>query len=486
VFGSAILGAFNPVQLVQPLWELLCFFAIEGAIGRSGATTILLAEIEAQYVNGANVRGAGCKTLLCAQRAEETAMQEQDVILKRQKYNTRFKNGDMDFMFNWALGVSQIVGMSPSQVFYAVHDIRDGDPDGWRDGFWRQGDYQIERAREFLKHGQQLAAGQLHLGAAYAYRSALQYTHPSASDFNTRVQTMERAFQQGVHLIGIPMRPIEIPFEHAALPGYYLEHDEQLRPVVMMVGGGDTFREDLFYFAGYPGWKRGYNVVMVDLPGQGVTPDRGLHFRADMERPISAVLDWLEAHSAARPRQIAIYGVSGGGYTTALAVSSDPRISAWIASTPIFDLVEVFQREFGSAMKAPGWVINTFMRLAGMLNKSAEINLDKYAWQFGATDFKSVVDGVVALAKRVDYTGIATPSLFLMSEGEGDELKRQTLEIYHDFRRRGVDVTLCEFTAAEGADGHCQVNNLRLAHLVIFDWLDRMFGHTPGDRRLWV
>ena len=87
---------FNLFRLVQPLWELLCFFAIEGAIGRSSATTILLAEIEAQYVNGANVRGAGCKTLLCAQRAEETAMQEQDVILKRQKYNTRFKNGDID------------------------------------------------------------------------------------------------------------------------------------------------------------------------------------------------------------------------------------------------------------------------------------------------------------------------------------------------------------------------------------------------------
>ena len=28
------------------------------------------------------------------------------------KYNTRFKNGDMDFMFNWALGVSQIVGLA--------------------------------------------------------------------------------------------------------------------------------------------------------------------------------------------------------------------------------------------------------------------------------------------------------------------------------------------------------------------------------------
>jgi hypothetical protein len=53
--------------------------------------------------------------------------------------------------------------------------------------------------------------------------------------------------------------------------------------------------------------------------------------------------------------------------------------------------------------------------------------------------------------------------------------------LYNYFRQRGVEVTLREFTAAEGADGHCQVNNLRLAHLVIFDWLDRVFGLEPGD-----
>lgn len=84
----------------------------------------------------------------------------------------------------------------------------------------------------------------------------------------------------------------------------------------------------------------------------------------------------------------------------------------------------------------------------------------------------------------MNYVGIHCPSLFLMSEGEGQELKRQTLELYTNCRQRGVDVTLREFTAAEGADGHCQLNNLRLAYLVIFDWLDRVFGHEPGDVRL--
>ena len=411
-------------------------------------------------------------------------MKESEVIVKRQKCSTRFKNGDMDFMFNWTLGVSQIIGMSPSEVFYAVHGIRDGDPAGWREGFWRQADYQVERAQAYVGNNQRLAAGQCYMGAAYARRAALQYTSPGTSDFGARVRDMEEAFQRGVDLIGVPMRPIEVPFESTTLPGYYLEHDERRRPVVMMVGGADTFREDLFHFAGYPGWKRGYNVVMVDLPGQGITPNRQLHFRVDMGRPISLVLDWLGEHSAVKAEQIAIYGVSGGGYFTAQGVAADPRINAWIASTPIFDIAEVFRREFGSALKTPGWALNTFMRLSGSLNESAKINLEKYAWQFGTTDFKSAVEGVFTLAQKVDYARIAVPSLFLMSEGEAEELKRQTREVYDNFRRRALDVTLREFTSAEGADGHCQVNNLRLAHWVVFDWLDRVFGNEPGNVRL--
>ncbi|WP_179211521.1 hypothetical protein [Thermoanaerobacterium thermosaccharolyticum] len=59
-----------------------------------------------------------------------------------------------------------------------------------------------------------------------------------------------------------------------------------------------------------------------------------------------------------------------------------------------------------------------------------------------------------------------------MGENEAEELKRQTSELYNTLRKRGIDVTLREFTAAEGADAHCQLNNLRLAHMVVFDWLD--------------
>lgn len=410
-------------------------------------------------------------------------MKENEAILKRQKFNNRFKNEDMDFMFNWAVGVGEILGMAPSQVFVAVHGIKDGDPVGWREGFIRQARYQLEQADAFLVDRQMAAAGQFALGAAYAYRFALQYIDPTKSDFDENVAAMEKAFLQGVACLGVPLRAVEIAFENASLPGYYLEHDQQPRPILVMIGGGDSFREDLFYVAGYPGWKRGYNVLMVDLPGQGKVPGRGLHYRPDMGAPISAVLDWLDANAAVKSDQIALYGISGGGWHTAQAAASDRRIRAWVAGTPIFDMALTFEREFGTALKAPGWLLNAFLRLTGSFNESAEINLNKYAWQFGMPDFASAVAQVPALTHPVNYAAIQCPSLFLVSEGEAPELKRQTRMMFDDFKQRGVDVTLREFTAEQGADGHCELNNLRLVHLVVFGWLDRVFSHDSGEAR---
>jgi len=71
-----------------------------------------------------------------------------------------------------------------------------------------------------------------------------------------------------------------------------------------------------------------------------------------------------------------------------------------------------------------------------------------------------------------------------MGEAEATELKRQTRDLAKDLKRRGVNVTVREFTAADGADAHCQVNNLRLLHAVVFDWLDGVFGRGSALARL--
>jgi alpha-beta hydrolase superfamily lysophospholipase len=407
-------------------------------------------------------------------------MKKSDVILKREQVHLRFKNEEMDYMFNWVLGFGEIVGLSHGEIFYAIAGIKDGDPAGWREGFRREGHYLRQRAHDFEQE-HRAAAGHSYLAAAYAFRASLIYADPTEASFEARVSEMEEAFGHGTALLDVPLRAIEVPFEGGTLPGYYLEQDEAARPTVLVIGGGDTFREDLFYFAGYPGWKRDYNVLMVDLPGQGKTPAQGLHFRVDAAKPIAAALDWLQAHAAIPPQQIAIYGISGGGYFSAQAVVADPRLQAWIASTPIVDMAQVFEREMGSAVKTPGWFLNTVMRLEGTVNASAELNLKKYAWQFGTSNFQQFYESVLHQAIPVDDRRITCPALLLMGESEGVELKRQTQVVYEALSARGQDVTLHEFVKEDGADAHCQVNNLRLAHLVIFDWLDRVFSEKQSE-----
>lgn len=401
-------------------------------------------------------------------------MRQKDVILKRQKVKLRFKNGDMDFMLNWLIGISQIIGMSTSQIYYALRNVQDGNPNQWRDAFWELGDYQMEMANYYANQSFHSAVAQMHFGAAYAYRFSLQYTSPYFSEFEKRIRQMETAFQAACQSARLPINSVEIPFENGALPGYYLRHSDE-RPTVMMIGGGDTFREDLFYFAGYPSLCRGYNALMVDLPGQGATPLRGLYFRVNMEESIKAIIDWLHVNHPSAARNISVFGVSGGGYLSALAVENESRIKAWIAATPIYDLGKLMKNEFGAVMNAPSWILNLVLKISGSFNEASKINIEKYAWQYGTDDFKKVIQEIGKQAKIVDINKLCAKSLFLVSEGEGEELKKQTKEIYDNLRSRNISATLIDFPAELGADAHCQVNNLRLAHNVIFDWLDGNF-----------
>lgn len=399
-------------------------------------------------------------------------MKKNEVILKRQSTRIYFKNGDTDFFFNWLLGIGEVFGFSHGELYFLTQKLgKSPKPDDWKNIFLSHGNYLKQKASNSDLSEQTKA--QYYLAQTYSLRSAIQFINPFSDEYLSTVHQMEQAFSNAIHSLGAPIEKLTITYQDSYLPGYYL-HTGDDYPTLIMIGGGDTYREDLFYFAGYPGWIRKYNVLMVDLPGQGSNPSRELVFDVDASTPISLCIDWLENRNS-KLNYLAIYGVSGGGYFTAQAVEKDPRIHAWIASTPIYDVAEVFRKEFGSSLKAPSWLMNTILKLAGNLNESANLNLKKYSWQFGTSDFKSAIDEVFDRAKIVDYQKIQCPCLFIMGEGESAELQRQTKVIYEALRFKNPQTKIQVFEAESGADAHCQVNNLRLAHNVVFDWLDTLF-----------
>lgn len=391
-------------------------------------------------------------------------------ILKRQGTHVRFRNEDMDFTFNWMLGYSSLVGLSHGELFALASSIKDGNVDSWIKAF---GDQAIWLEHELDAEENPSAAKQAsrQFGIFHSLRAMLQFADPTVPEFEELVEKMESHFQRGCELGGYPLDAVEIPFEEASLSGYLVRATSQGRPTLIIIGGGDTFREDLFYFGGIAGYRRDYNILMVDLPGQGKMPLRGLTFRYDTEMPISHIVDWLADNQLYTPGKLAIFGLSGGGYFTARAVSHEKRISAWVASTPITSLPLMFEREMPKAiLSAPGWLVQLFIRVAGVTNKVTEVNIKKYLWQAGVETYEEAVEKIIRHG-IVDPQSITCNCMFMIGDSEAKELIRQTEELY-DYLKDNPKNKLRRFNAIEAGDAHCQINNLKLAHIEVFDWLD--------------
>ncbi|MCS7055721.1 MAG: hypothetical protein NZM18_06045, partial [Thermoflexales bacterium] len=72
---------------------------------------------------------------------------------------------------------------------------------------------------------------------------------------------------------------------------------------------------------------------------------------------------------------------------------------------------------------------------------------------------------------RVEVEHIACAMLCMVSTSDPAECIRQTHECYDRLRgQKAIRV----FTAEEGADAHCQVNNLSLSNQTMFDWMDEV------------
>lgn len=362
------------------------------------------------------------------------------------------------------------------QGFYAASGIRDGDPDSWRREFTAYGEKLERGALRAKDAGYVESAGSGYLGAFAAYRAAAQFCSPREPGYLDLVARSEAMFQAASGLLGMPVEPLSIPFESGSLSGYIMKAADRSAPTVIVIGGGDTYREDLYFFGGAMGCRGGYNVVLVDLPGQGKTPAAGLYFRYDMELPVAAIIDHLTETGRIDGGKIIVYGISGGGYFASRAAAFEKRIAALAASTPIFDMYSVFKSEIPeSVFKAPGFII----QLIGRANRVVRLQMEKYLWQAGVKSYREGIEKT-AVQCVFDVEQLHCPVLAIAGEGEAEELKRQARSVIDKVGKRLPLSALREYPAESGADAHCQVNNLPLAHRELFDWFDAVLHR--GDK----
>jgi len=382
-------------------------------------------------------------------------------------YKLYFSNDDMDFAFQWLLGSVVHGGCSIGECFYAASLMDDGNPKSWERELGKLAARVEKRGEEILKNGHFISAREQFLRAYAYYRAVLGTMIPNDPKFKIFLQKAISSFKKAAELFDPPIEPISIPFEGKELPGYFIraKNDEKKHKTLIMIGGGETFAEDQYFYIAPAALKRGYNFLTVDLPGQGGLPFEGLHFRRDTETSLKAVIDYALNRREVDSERLAVYGISAGGYFVPRAAAFEKRIKACIANSVIVNLYKLLKSSILQRVEKLKQKDPFIMRM-----------IDLIAWRWGADPTKPF--DLIEKNKTFlfDPSEIKCPMLILIGEDEynsSKEIKVQQHQCYEALPNPKKKLIIAPRN--EGAGHHCLGENLSLMSSFVFDWLDDIF-----------
>lgn len=378
-----------------------------------------------------------------------------------------FQDREMDFVFGpMFLGAIMNHGAEIGEAFYTASRIKDGDAASWQEQWLKTARLVEARGEKSLDRGHKVSAREQLQRASYYYRAALISMPPDDPRFRDTALKSRTLLKKAGKLLVPQLEYVEIPFEDTVLPGYFRKaaSGKAPRKTIIMVGGSETFAEDLFFYVAAQAFDHGYNFLTVDLPGQGLLPLEGKFLRRDAYVPMKAVVDYALGRRDVDARRLAVYGYSTGGFIAPQAAMHDKRIKAVAMSHCVVDgRAEVANMPAATPEAVQNW--SSFKRgtYRGI------------AWRYGLKP-----DNLAGLLEAnegfsFDPARIAVPSLNLVAAGEYEspEVRRQTKLCMDGLRNPQKRLVITP--AEEGASSHCIFDNRSLMSQELFDWLDEVF-----------
>ncbi len=412
------------------------------------------------------------------------AFEDSDVVRSALRVQG-FRDREFDFQLIRAMGVADYGGSTVGECLAAASEITDGSPQSWSRAFTAMANRVEGYARQCVQAGH-VRSGRDHLLRASTYFRTAEYYTDAETEVVTRTGERSQAcFTEAAALSSPPIEVVEVPFEGASIPGYFIHPDPGAAgvasglplPTLVGVGGFDSSAEELYFHYGAPGGERGWNVFVFDGPGQPGCLRRhpDLTFRPDYEVPISAALDAVCARPDVDPGRLALVGQNFGGYFAARATACDERVRALVANSPVVDMSRYIEAWTGSAV----FRMSRDIRPEDVVGVPEDLMPHQMGWgieaicrRFGVRSFHEWRQFMSEFVMGELLASITCPTLALVGEREGTEPLAQTDEFV-----AGVagPVTLHRFTVNQGAAAHCQADNIRLSAQVTFDWLDELF-----------
>ncbi len=169
---------------------------------------------------------------------------------------------------------------------------------------------------------------------AYRFSFVGRYPVPNHPAKERQYARARQFFLDATSLDDPPLQSVAVPFEGHEDEGrdvrfYLLRPRAVARPPVVLVWGGiDTWKEEMYERLGTLFRSKGFAVLLLDMPGVGESPVRA---GPDAERQWTPVFDWLAAQDDLDASRCAAVGASFGGYwAMKLAYTHRDRLSCCV------------------------------------------------------------------------------------------------------------------------------------------------------------
>lgn len=383
------------------------------------------------------------------------------------------------------IGATYYKGADIGECLSTAYRIKEGDFESWYTEWLKTAQRVHKYADDCLAGNHKVSARQAYLRASNYYRAAeFLLISPEDPRIQTTWGSSKECFSNAGKLFSPPIESIEIPYEGTTLPGHFYRLNENSnndtatpppRPTLIAHGGFDSTLEELYTFAAAPALERGYNCLTFEGPGQGgVIRKQKIPFRYDWEKAVTPVIDYaLTKDRDIDPNNIALMGISMGGYLAARAAAFEHRISASILYNGVYDGYDAFASGFPQSLRTAVEngntnAVNTVIDILSDIDANLRFNMKHGMWTTGTNSPFELIQG----SKKYTVKGIAQkikcPTLVLEAEKD-DSFPGQPRMVY--------DALTCPkkyilFTSEEGAEEHCQSGAPAISNQRIFDWLD--------------
>lgn len=312
-----------------------------------------------------------------------------------------------------------------------------------------------------------VARGRIIGAADKFYRSSLYVSQserlqaPTWAGRTAAYQKSMDLLARHVELSGSRMRRVEIPYEGAFLPAYFMpaEGVEGPAPTIIQWNGLDSTKE-MMYYSGFPQMlaRRGIATLMVDTPGSGEALRlRGLTARYDTEAWAAACLDFLETVDEADAEMTGIVGWSLGGYYAPRAAAFEKRLKLAVAWGANHNWAEVQE---------------------GRRNREGENPVPHYwehvFWVWGVDS----MEDFIAVTSGMHLNGVAEKITvpLLVTHGQGDrQINVKYAHETYDQATASPKRELRIFDDPEGGTEHISIDNMPYVAGYIADWVAETF-----------